>query len=120
MIMILPSAVSAMESDRFVEMESRIDNWLCSELPTWSNNREDVRRRDLHEIVQDGRANGMSVETDFALYALLMLIPGVNWRDIREQPQVAEALVLPDVTAPTKLMWLEGWLAERGHRIWEA
>lgn len=55
MITISPSAVSAMQSDRFAEMESKIDNWLCSELPRWSSNREDELRS--HELVIEALAN---------------------------------------------------------------
>lgn len=117
MITISPSIVSAMQSDCFDDLEQRIFNWLSAELPAWASQPAGQRKHDLHAVVQDGRTIGMRVETDFALYALLMFLSGGNWRDIRDHAQVSEAMTIPDVTAPNKLMWLEGWLAERGHRI---
>ncbi len=117
MISISPSGVSAMQSGRFDDLQHRIDGWLCAELPSWLNRPVGQRKDDLHAVIADGREAGMRVETDFALYALLMFLPGGNWRDIRDERHVAEAMMLPDVTAPNKLMWLEGWLAERGHQI---
>ncbi len=117
MIEISPSIVSAMQSGHFKDLEQKVFDWLCTELPSWTSQPLDHRQNDLRAIIEDGRSTGMSVETDFALYALLMILPGGHWRDIRDHHQVAEALTLRDVTAPNKLMWLEGWLAERGHRL---
>lgn len=91
----------------------KIDRWLTSNLPYWRTAPSDQRHRTLHAVLKDARDVGMEVETDFALYALLMLERGPDWRSLRAEAHIDKALRDHRLNARSKLLYVEDLSASR-------
>lgn len=118
MLTISQPIMDALQAVRLRELAERIAGWLDGELPAWSQSER--RLSELQAILQAGHAAGMRVEMDYALFALLLLSSGGDWPALLSEPIARETMANADVSAPSKLLWLEGRLEASGHRLADA
>lgn len=104
--MISEQLLDRMTDDRVRQLAKKVAAWLPGELPGWRAAPGSPGWQELEDVLRVGRDCGMSVETDFALFALLLLGRG-KWRDFVAEADVQEMLRAPQIDPPSKLMWLE-------------
>lgn len=115
MLSISPSIIKKFEHARLRDLESRLYPWLCSEVAGFAALDPMMARDELHLLLKEAEQADLDVETDFALFAYLLLQDGVNWRTVLAQRNVQDALTIEGVTPSSRLKWLEGWLNSQGH-----
>ena len=106
MLNISGQTIERMVTVQSAEMVDKIVMWLQHELRGWQCSPGSHERDQLEKICRSARDFGMEVETDYALFALLVISqqPAVNYFD---HPEVKEAMTDTSRNPASKLLWLE-------------
>lgn len=105
MLVVSESSYNRLMSDRATGLARRIDPWIAPDVAGWPQIPQRERIRLLADAVQAGRIAGMRVESDFALFCLLVMRQRERLSAL-DDPRVREALGEVGVNAPSKLMRL--------------
>ncbi len=109
MLTINAAQFGAFADARRTALATRIGDWLATELRGTGGG---SALGELVAIVGDAEAAGIASDRDCALYALLLLSQGTDWRATRAQPPVTAILDNQELNARSKLAQLADRLAK--------
>lgn len=106
MLKISDQTVERMKARPIAELIEKIAQWLGKELRGWSAVPGSSERRHLEATCHLAHEFGMEVETDYALFAMLVITrrPEAHYFD---RPEVRESMTDAARTPASKLLWLE-------------
>jgi len=93
-------------------LRERIDDWIGQDDPVWAGRTDDDRKQTLKYILAKADHAGLTVETDFALFAKLVTERHSDERAFLEREDVADMIGDSDWNPRSKILRLEVLAAE--------
>lgn len=106
LLKITTGQLSGLSNAKLQKLGPRVDAWLADAWPEWRRYAPDARLAELREILALAASSGMAMETDYALFAWVLLNSDTPWRTLVRRGSVAEALDAPDWAPQSKLVHL--------------
>ena len=92
MLKINAAQMEALRQVQLRRFAPRLDVWLKQSSPGWAEREPQERIEILEEMLRVADRSGLAVETDYALFALIALNSGPNWRSFIGRSEVKELL----------------------------
>ncbi len=92
MLLIDATAFDALRRAQFARLIRRIDDWLVTASPGWSERDGEERRAEISDTVARGSEAGLRTENDLALFAKLLADLASQRAPFLDHPSVKEVL----------------------------